>query len=104
MTAILPSVCLSAITGTTSVQATFTSTIEAGTCNAEIQDASGAPISILPFGDVFKSDLVSQNRTGAFKIAFTNCAGVKMPPFKPRRVLAGPVLAMPKWELICSRA
>ncbi|EOZ9387644.1 fimbrial protein [Enterobacter bugandensis] len=77
MTAILPSVCLSAITGTTSVQATFTSTIEAGTCNAEIQDASGAPISILPFGDVFKSDLVSQNRTGAFKIAFTNCAGVK---------------------------
>ena len=57
MTATLPSVALSAITGTTSVQATFTSTIEAGTCNAEIQNASGAPIDILPFGDVFKSDL-----------------------------------------------
>ncbi|WP_221345989.1 fimbrial protein [Enterobacter cloacae] len=77
MTATLPSVALSTITGTTSVEATFTSTIEAGTCNAEIQDAGGAPISILPFGDVFKSDLVSKNRRGAFKIAFTNCAGVK---------------------------
>lgn len=77
ITALLPSVALSAITGTTSVQATFTSAIEAGTCNAEIQNASGAPISILPFGDVFKSDLVSQSREEAFKIAFTNCAGVK---------------------------
>ena len=77
MTAILRSVGVRAITGTTSGQATFTSTVEAGTCSAESQDASGAPISILPFGDVFKSDLVSQNRTGAFKIAFTNCAGVK---------------------------
>lgn len=77
ITATQPSVALSAITGTTSVQATFTSAIEAGTCNAEIQNASGAPISILPFGDVFKSDLVSQSREEAFKIAFTNCAGVK---------------------------
>ncbi|EMP7250151.1 fimbrial protein [Enterobacter cloacae] len=77
ITATLPSIALSAITGTTSVQATFTSTIEAGTCNAEIQNASGAPIDILPFGDVFKSDLVSQSRREAFKIAFTNCAGVK---------------------------
>ena len=32
ITAQLPSVALSAITGTTSVQATFTSAIEAGTC------------------------------------------------------------------------
>lgn len=78
MTATLPSVALSAITGTTSVQATFTSTIEAGTCNAEIQNASGAPIDILPFGDVFKSDLVSQSRREAFKIAFTKlCRGKK---------------------------
>ncbi len=98
MAAILPSVSSGAITGSTSVQATFTSTIEAGTCNAEIQDASGAPISILPFGDVFKSDLVSQNRRGAFKIAFTNCAGVKMPPFRPRRVRVVPVPAMPEME------
>ena len=77
ITATLPSVALSAITGTTSVQATFTSTIEAGTCNAEIQNASGAPIDNLQFGDVFKSDLVSQSRRETFKIAFTNCAGVK---------------------------
>lgn len=31
----------SAITGTTSVQATFKSTIGAGTCTAQIQDAGG---------------------------------------------------------------
>lgn len=77
ITAAFPSASFAAITGTTSVQATFTSVIEAGTCNAEIQNASGAPISILPFGDVFKSDLVSQSREEAFRIAFTNCAGVK---------------------------
>ncbi|STR55893.1 Fimbrial protein YadL [Klebsiella oxytoca] len=32
-----------AITGTSSVSATFTSTIEAGTCTAQIQNASGQP-------------------------------------------------------------
>ncbi|WP_148243740.1 fimbrial protein [Enterobacter asburiae] len=67
----------SAITGTTSVQATFTSTIEAGTCTAQIQNAGGQPISTLAFGDVFKSDLVAKSRSEPFKIAFSGCAGVK---------------------------
>lgn len=67
----------SAITGTSSVKATFTSTIEAGTCTAQIQDASSKAISTLPFGDVFKSDLVAQSRSEPFKIAFSGCAGVK---------------------------
>lgn len=98
MTATLPSVALSTITGTTSVEATFTSTIEAGTCNAEIQDAGGAPISILPFGDVFKSDLVSKNRRGAFKIAFTNCAGVKNAAIQATPRQAGRVPVMLKME------
>ncbi len=66
-----------AITGTESVSATFTSTIEAGTCTAEIQNSAGTSVSELGFGDVFKSDLTSQSRTVPFKIAFTNCAGVK---------------------------
>lgn len=66
-----------AITGTSSVQATFTTTIEAGTCTAQVQDASGQPISTLAFGDVFKSDLVAKTRSEAFKIAFSGCAGVK---------------------------
>lgn len=71
-----------AITGTDSVSAHFTTTIEAGTCTAEIQNANGQVVSVLGFGDVFKSDLVSQSRTVPFKIAFSNCAGVKSAELK----------------------
>ncbi|ECC1658877.1 TPA: fimbrial protein [Salmonella enterica subsp. salamae] len=67
----------SAITGTPSVQATFTSLIEAGTCTAQIQNNGGQQINTLPFGDVFKSDLVAQSRSEPFKIVFSGCAGVK---------------------------
>lgn len=70
-------VALADITGTTSIQATFTSTIEAGTCTAQVQSAGGQAISTLAFGDVFKSDLVAQSRSEAFKIAFSDCVGVK---------------------------
>ncbi|ESN16049.1 fimbrial protein [Enterobacter sp. MGH 24] len=70
-------VSANAITGTPSVQATFTSTVEAGTCTAQIQNTGGQPISTLAFGDVFKSDLVAQTRSEPFKIAFSGCAGVK---------------------------
>lgn len=65
------------ITGTSSVSATFTSTISAGTCTAQIQNASGQAINTLDFGDVFKSDLVNQSRSEPFKVAFTDCVGVK---------------------------
>ena len=67
----------SAITGTTSVQATFTTTVQAGPCTAQIQSAGGQPISALAFGDVFKSDLSAQSRSEPFKIVFSGCAGVK---------------------------
>ena len=60
-TACFSPVTLADITGTTSVQATFTSTIEAGTCTAQIQSAGGQAISTLAFGDVFKSELVAAN-------------------------------------------
>jgi type 1 fimbria pilin len=66
----------SAITGTTSVQATFKSTIGAGTCTAQIQDA-GATYQHPGFGDVFKSEVAAKSRSEPFKIAFTSCAGVK---------------------------
>lgn len=66
-----------AITGTTSVSATFTTTISAGTCTAQIQNTGGQAISTLDFGEVFKSDLVNQSRSEPFKVAFTDCAGVK---------------------------
>lgn len=52
----------SAITGTSSVKATFTSTIEAGTCTAQIQDASSKAISTLPL-------VMSSNQTWLHKAA-----------------------------------
>lgn len=64
------------ITGTSSVSATFNTTIEAGTCIAQVQNTSGSPTSQISFGDVFKSDLANKTREEAFKIAFTGCAGV----------------------------
>lgn len=73
----LVSASASAITGTSSVQATFTSTITAGTCTAQVQNTGGQVIDTLAFGDVFKSDLVNQSRSEPFKIAFSGCAGVK---------------------------
>lgn len=66
-----------AITGTASVSATFTTTVSAGTCTAQIQNTGGQAISTLDFGEVFKSDLVNQSRSEPFKVAFTDCAGVK---------------------------
>lgn len=66
-----------AITGTPSVSATFVTTVGAGTCTAQIQNAGGQPISTLAFGDVFKSDLVAQTRSEPFKIVFSGCVGVK---------------------------
>lgn len=71
-----------AITGTDSVSATFTSTIEVGTCTAQIQNSTGQSVTELPFGDVFKSDLAKQSRTVPFKIAFTGCSGVKSAQLK----------------------
>ena len=75
--ALLCSTQVNAITGTSSVSATFTSTIEAGTCTSQIQDSTGKSVTELGFGDVFKPELVNKTRTLPFKIAFTNCAGVK---------------------------
>jgi len=66
-----------AITGTDSVTATFTSTVEAGTCNAQIKDSAGAATSTISFGDVFKSDLQTKARVENFKLAFSGCSGVK---------------------------
>lgn len=62
--------------GTASVKATFTSTVEAGTCTAVIQNDSGATITALDFGNVYKSDLTAQSRVEPLKIAFTQCVGV----------------------------
>ncbi|MFP2237957.1 fimbrial protein [Pseudescherichia vulneris] len=65
-----------AIDGTPSLTATLTSTIEAGTCNAQIKDKNGAAASIIGFGDVFKSDLERKTRKENFQLSFSGCSGV----------------------------
>lgn len=87
----------SAITGTTSVQATFTSTVEAGTCTAQIQNSGGQQITTLPFGDVFKSDLVAQSRSEPFKIVFSSCAGVKTASVQATTGAGGVFWRCEKW-------
>lgn len=65
------------LTPTKSLSATFTSTIEAGTCTAIIQNAAGATTSQINFGDVYKSELAQKSKVQAFKLVFSNCSGVK---------------------------
>lgn len=55
----------------------FTSTIEAGTCNAQLKDNTGVATSTIDFGDVFKTDLSNKARKVDFKLSFTGCSGVR---------------------------
>ncbi|AXF60543.1 fimbrial protein [Leclercia sp. W6] len=64
------------IKGTSSLTATFVTTIIPGTCNASVKNAAGEDATDINFGDVFKSDLINKSRVEAFKINFTNCSGV----------------------------
>lgn len=66
-----------ALTPTPSLMATFTSTVEAGTCDAQIQDATGKVTSNIDFGDIYKSDLANKNSVQDFNIVLTNCAGTQ---------------------------
>lgn len=66
-----------AITGTSSLNATFKTTVIPGTCTAKILDSAGQEATEIKFNDVFKSDLVNKSRTEDFKVAFTDCSGVK---------------------------
>lgn len=65
-----------AITGTNSVQATFTSTIVPGTCTAAIKDNTGTNVTVLDIGDVFKTELDVKSKITPFSIALSDCAGV----------------------------
>ena len=64
-----------ALTPTPSLVATFTSTVEAGTCNVQIQDDTGNPTSNIDFGDVYKSALTANTVMKNFNIAFSKCIG-----------------------------
>ncbi len=66
-----------AITGTSSLSATFVSTVVPGTCTANVTDAAGAEATEIKFNDVFKSDLINKSRTEAFNVVLSNCSGVR---------------------------
>ncbi|MFX4313942.1 fimbrial protein, partial [Enterobacter sp. 63] len=65
-----------AITGTSSAEMTFVSTVTAGTCTAKLSNGAGTEATEIAFGDVYKSDLVNKTRVEPLKISFTNCSGV----------------------------
>lgn len=76
VSAILFSGTASAITGTTSAQMKFTSTVVTGTCTANLVNSAGAEASEIPFGDVYRSDLAKKSRVEPLKIIFSGCSGV----------------------------
>ncbi|ECJ3938190.1 fimbrial protein [Salmonella enterica] len=76
VSAVLSSGTASAITGTTSAKMKFTSTVVTGTCTAKLVNGAGAETSEIGFGDVYRSDLVSQSRVEPLKIKFSSCSGV----------------------------
>lgn len=65
------------ISGTSTLNATFKTTVVPGTCTAKILNAAGEEATEIKFNDVFKSDLINKSRTEAFKVDFSNCSGVK---------------------------
>jgi len=75
LTGILFSSFTFALTPTPSLVATFTTTVDAGTCNAEVQDSTGASTSDINFGDVYKSNLADDTMIKDFKISFSGCSG-----------------------------
>nr|WP_279115616.1 fimbrial protein [Enterobacter soli] len=65
-----------AITGTSSAEMTFVSTVTSGTCTTVTTDGAGASTSEIKFGTVYKSDLVKKSRVEPMSIIFSNCSGV----------------------------
>lgn len=63
-----------AISGTDSVQMTFTSTVTTGTCKAIVVNGSGKNVSTIGYGEVYKSDL--NKKVMPLSITFSNCSGV----------------------------
>lgn len=69
------SVNVFAITGTTSLMATFNSTVTSGTCKSMLHDAHGDPSQTLDFGDIYITDIAS-GPTEKFAISLTECQAV----------------------------
>ncbi|HFS5793932.1 TPA: hypothetical protein ACH1J3_002877 [Citrobacter werkmanii] len=66
----------SAITGTTSLTATFNATVESGTCNSALHDDGGNAVATLDFGNLYISELSSTEPTKSFSIVFSECQAV----------------------------
>lgn len=64
------------ITGTSSAEMTFMSTITSGTCTTKLTNGAGVESTEIAFGDVYKADLVNKTRVEPLKIVFSNCSGV----------------------------
>lgn len=64
------------ITGTSSVEMTFVTTVTAGTCTAQLTNSAGAEATEIAFGDVYKSEIANKSRVEPLKITFSNCSGV----------------------------
>ena len=76
VSALLFSGMANAITGTSSAEMTFVSTVTSGTCTAKLKNGAGTDATEIAFGDVYKTDLVNKTRVEPLKISFTNCSGV----------------------------
>ncbi|MEG1209895.1 MAG: fimbrial protein [Leclercia sp.] len=75
-TGLFSSVACADIVGTSSLNATFTTTIVPGTCTATVKNAEGIEATDINFGSVFRSELINKSRTQAFSVDLSNCSGV----------------------------
>lgn len=62
--------------GTTSASLTVDTIVTMGTCTATLLDTTDKPISTVAFGDVYISELANKSKKKAFKIRFSDCAGI----------------------------
>lgn len=51
-------------------------TVQIGTCKAELQNTGGSLITSIAFGNVYKSELANKLKVQNFQLAFTNCVGL----------------------------
>lgn len=76
-----------ALAGTTSATLTVDSIVTMGTCTSTLLDTNDTQISTVAFGDVYISELVNKSKKKAFKIRFSDCAGI---PGKKAKVKLSP--------------
>ncbi|EGO7499623.1 TPA: fimbrial-like protein YadL [Escherichia coli] len=61
---------------TDSIGLTVVTTVETGTCDAQLVNDSNQQISAVDFGDVYISEIDKKLKIKTFKLQFKNCAGI----------------------------